>query len=139
MRTTWPFGVMTMDEQPKPRLIAARERAAGPWADPRFWMQVAVLVGGLLAIYWTDRNSDTQQFAALNAVASQLSQGVAEIKGQVSSIDGSVRTLSGNLIALQGDVERLKQENEELRGDIKLHNLQMQTLREKLAATGFRP
>lgn len=111
-----------MEEQ-QPRLVSSRRPSAGgAWSDPRFWVQIAVLLGGLLTIYFTDRSNDQAQVLAVSAATQQLVISQSKIEGQVNNISGSVQQLSTGMVGLQKDIESTKQRLDDLNDE--LHELQ---------------
>lgn len=112
---------------------AQRGHDASPWLDVRFWLQIIVLVGGLLGIYFADQRADTQQLATLNAAASELSRQATKMEGQVTSIDGSVRSLTNTVTSVQKDIESLRRELETLTREKETLEAWTQNLNGKIA------
>lgn len=107
--------------------------SAGAWRDPRFLLQIALLLGGLMAIYWTDKSSDRQQLAALQGAAADLSRQATKMESQVASIDGSVRTLTTSLTGAQKDIESLRRDLDALKGQKETTDAWIQSINKAIA------
>lgn len=130
--TTWSTPSFTKPRRWRMAEISEKVRNSA-WVDPRFWVQIGVLVGGLLTIYFTDRSSDQAQVATLSATASQLAISQGKIEGQVTSISNSVNQLGTNVTGLQKDIESLQREVTGLKEDKKTQQVYIDAANVKIA------
>lgn len=84
------------------------ERRVNPWFDPRFLVQIIIMVGGVYVAVQvrTDR---------LEQSADGLKQQASKIEGQLQQIVTSVQSLTNTATALTKDMENRGREIDELK------------------------
>lgn len=101
-------------ESPREAEPAVADRRSNDWRDPKFIVQILLLLGAILSFYLlSERRTTTLEIAASN-----LNEKASRIEGQLGAIVASVQTVTNDSVKQKTEIETLKESVRELKGNI---------------------
>lgn len=92
-----------------------QERRINPWLDPRFLVQMLVMVGGVYVAVQVRTDRLEQSADGLKQQASKIEGQLQQIVSSVASLTNTATALTAKLEARERDIDDLKREVERLR------------------------
>lgn len=96
------------------------DRRKPDWLDPRFIVQVLLLIGAIISFYMmSERRTTTLEMAAAN-----LNDKATRIESQMGSIVSSVQQVTNLTVKQQAEIESMQESIRELKGsnsELKAH------------------
>lgn len=105
------------------------DRRSNDWRDPKFVVQILLLLGAILSFYLlSERRTTTLEMAAAN-----LNEKATRIEASQNAIVASVQTLSTADAERRAEMESLKESIRELKGDNGELKAHIDVLKDKVA------